>query len=301
LAKADSELEQDEKRFDAGLDSKAAAPEIEAHAESLSKTLAEFSSQQLALGREMSITLATGQDLAFTLPAASHPVSIANQTIGVPVAGTLIQTASQGSQRTFKLELIADLSDLQQNITTLLRAQLERSETCGQRVAIQQATLMPSTPAGLLVVKLHYERWTCARTFGQQSSTELAEEEGTVEVKLTAAVEKPNTLKIAAALGRVDATGMMGDALRSGSLGEDLQNTVAESVLTAAQTGSNFRITLPPAVQNSAAIQSARFQDTGVGGLSVVLDGQIEISNEQADALASQLNQALSAQGTPLR
>jgi hypothetical protein len=36
-----------------------------------------------------------------------------------------------------------------------------------------------------------------------------------------------------------------------------------------------------------------------VGGLSVVLDGQIEISNEQADQLASQLNQALSARGTP--
>jgi hypothetical protein len=301
LAKADSELEQDEKKFDAGLDSKAAASEIEAHAESLSKTLVEFSSQQLALGREMSITLATGQDLAFTLPAASHPVSIANQTIGVPVAGTLIQTATQGGQRTFKLELIADLSDLQQNITTLLRAQLDRSENCGQRIAIQQATLMPSTPAGLLMMKLHYERWTCARTFGQQTSTELAEEEGTVEIKLTAAVEKPSTLKIAAAFGRIDATGMMGDALRSGSLGEDLQNTVAQSVLTAAQTGSDFKITLPPAVQNSAAIQSARFQDTGVGGLSVVLDGQIEISNEQADALASQLNQALSAQGTPLR
>jgi len=51
-------------------------------------------------------------------------------------------------------------------------------------------------------------------------------------------------------------------------------------------------------VQNSAAIQSAKFQNTGAGGLSVVLAGQVEISNEQADQLASQLNQALSARGT---
>jgi hypothetical protein len=301
LAKADSDLEQEEKRLDQSLDVKAAGPEVTARAESLGKALTDFSNQQLALGREMSITLANGQDQAFTLPPVNHPVSIANQTIGVPVSGALAQIAAQGGQRTFKLELTADLSDLQQDITELLRAQLDTSENCGQRVAIQRATLTPATPASLLRVKLHFERWTCSRMFGQQTSNELAEEDGTVEVKLTATVEKPNTLKIIAALGRIDATGMMGEALRSGSLGENLRDTIAQSVLTAAQTSSDFKVTLPPAVQNSAVIQSARFQDTGVGGVSVVLDGQIEISNQQADLLASQLNQALSAQGTPPR
>ena len=137
---------------------------------------------------------ANGQDLAFTLPPVDHPVSIANQTIGVPVSGRLEQIAAQGSQRTFKLELTADLSELQQNITELLRAQLDRSENCGQRIAIQQATLMPSTPASLLLVRMHFERWTCSRMFGQQTSNELAEEDGRVEVKLRAVVEKPNTL-----------------------------------------------------------------------------------------------------------
>ncbi len=299
LAKADSDLEQEEKKLDASIDAKAAATEITTHAESLKKSLADFSNQQLALGREMSITLATGQDLAFTLPTASHPVNIANQTIGVPVSGSLSQTAAQGGQRTFKLELMADLSDVQQNITDLLRAQLNTLESCGERIAIQQATLMPSTPAGLLIVKLHFERWTCGRVLGQSSSTELAEEDGSAEIKLTAAIEKPNALKITATFGRIDATGMMGEELRSGSLGENLRNAVAQSIQTAAQTGSDFKITLPPAVQNSATVQAARFQDTGVGGLSVVVDGQVEISNDQADALASQLNQALSAQGTP--
>jgi len=301
LAKADSDLEQEEKKLDQSLVLKAAGSEVAARAESLGKALTDFYNQQLTLGREMSITLANGRDLVFTLPSASHPVSVANQTIAVPVSGELAQIAAQGGQRTFKLELTANLTDLQQNITELLRAQLDTSDDCGQRIAIRQATLAPSTPTGLLIVKLHFERWTCSQMFGKQTSNELVEGDGTVEIKLTASVEKPGTLRITAAFGRIDATGMMGEALRSGSLGENLRNMAAQSVLTAAQTASGFKTTLPPAVQNSAVLQSARFQDTGVGTLTILLDGQLEISNEQADALANQLNQALSAQGTPLR
>jgi len=117
LTKADSDLEQAEKRLDQSVDVKAARPEVAAHAESLDKVLADFRDQQLALGREMSIVLATGEDLAFTLPQVKSPVNIENRTIAVTVSGVLSQTAAQGGQRTFKLELISDLSDLQQNIT----------------------------------------------------------------------------------------------------------------------------------------------------------------------------------------
>jgi len=301
LAKADSDLEQEEKKLDQSLLLMVASSEVAARAESLGKALTDFYNQQLALGREMSITLANGQDLAFTLPLASHPVSIAKQTIAVPVSGELAQIAAQGGQRTFKLQLTANLTDLQQNITELLRTQLDTSDNCGQRIAIHQATLAPSTPNGLLVLKLHYERWTCSQMFGKQTSNELAEGDGLVEIKLTGSVEKPGTLRITAAFGRIDATGMMAEALRSGSLGENLRNVAAQSVLTAAQTASDFKTTLPPAVQNSAVLQSARFQDTGAGTLTLLLEGQLEISNEQADTLANQLNQALSAQGTPPR
>jgi hypothetical protein len=94
---------------------------------------------------------------------------------------------------------------------------------------------------------------------------------------------------------------MLGESLRSGSLGEDLRAKVAQSILPAAQISSDFRLTLPSAVQNSALIQTARFQDEGVGTLTVVVNGQIEITNEQADQLASQLNQSLAAQGATLR
>jgi len=308
LAKADFDLDQQQKRLDQrldqSLDARAASPELASLAESLDKALADFSNQQLALAREMSITLASGQDMAFTLPRVKSTVRIGRQPIPVAVSGVLSQIAAQGGQRTFKLELVADLSDLQQNISEILRVQLDKSETCGQRVGIRQATLTPATPASLLKVWLHFERWMCTRTPGQpassqQTSNELAEGDGTVEIKLTASVENPNTLKLTTAFGRVDATGMLAESLRTGSLGEDLRDQVAQLVLAAARAASDFKVTLPPAVQNSAVIQSAKFQDVGVGGVSVVLEGRIEISNEQAEQLASQLNQALSAQGAP--
>jgi hypothetical protein len=303
LARTDAVLEQEGKRLDQSLDIKAAGPEIAARAEGLDKALTDFYNQQLALGREMSITLASGQDVTFTLPQVNSRVSIADRTITVPVSGALSRITEQGGPGIFKLELTADLSELQQNITELLRAQLDSSETCGQRIAIQQATLTPATPAGLLVVRLHFERWICTRTSGHQTSTELAEGDGTVEIKLTAAVEapikSPDSLKIAATFGRIEATGLLEESLRSGSLGEDLRDQAAQSVLSAARAGSDLKVALPPAVRNSAVIQSAKFRDVGVGGLRVVLDGQIEISNEQAVQLANQLNQALSAQGRP--
>jgi hypothetical protein len=297
LSKTDVVLDQDQKSFDQSLTLKESSTEIASRAESLGKALTDFYNQQLSLGRAMSITLASGQDVAFTLPPVKREIQIERQTIAVTVAGALSQTAARADQRTFKLEMVADLSDVQQNITDLLRAQLDTSETCGQRIAIQQATLTPAAPASLLIVRLHFERWMCSRSFGQQISTELAEGDGTVEINLKAAVEQSNSLKIVATIGRIGAPGMLEESLRSGSLGEDLPDKVAATVLSAARAGSDFKTALPPAVQNSAALQSARFQTVGVGGLSLVLDGQIEISNAQADQLASQLNQTLSAQG----
>ena len=296
LVKADAVLEQEGKLLDQSLDIKAAVPEIVARAESVDKALTDFYNLQLALGREMSITLANAQDVAFTLPKVTSPVSIANRTIPVAVSGVLSQIAAQGDQRTFKLQLTADLSELQENITELLRDQLDTSETCGQRIAIQQATLTPATPASLLVIRLHFERWMCTRTVGQQTSNELAEGDGTVEIKLTASVEAPNTLKIAATFGHIAAAGLLEESLRSGSLGEDMLDKIAQSVQSAARGASDLKVALPQAAQNSAVIQTAKFRDVGVGGLSVVLDGQIEISNEQAVQLANQLNQSLSAQ-----
>lgn len=301
LAKADSDLDQEEKKLDQTFDLKSPAPDLLAHAEALDKALTDFSHQQLALGREMSITLANAQDVAFTLPQVKTTVSFGRQTVPVAVSGVLSQIAAQGGQRTFHLVLVADLSQMQQNITDLMRAQLETSAPCGERVAVRQASLTPSAPASVLTLWLHYERWFC--TGGPRTATELAEGDGKAEFKLTTtlgqpSVDPPNPLKVTAAFSRIEASGMFGEALRSGSLGDDLRDQVAQSVLSAARAASDFKIALPPAIQSSATLQTAKFQDQGVGGLIVVLEGRLELSNDQTAQLATQLNQALSAQST---
>jgi hypothetical protein len=297
LAKADSELEQADKELDQTLDIKAAGSALTAHAESLDKSLAEYSAQQLALGRAMSITLANAQDVAFTLPLVKGQATIQGRTIGVPVSGMLAQTAVSKGQRTFKLDLTVDLSELQDNFTSLLRSQIESNDTCGQRIALLETSLTPATPAGQVRVRMHFERWICSRSTGQALTSELADSDGTVELKLTTAVDSSNRLKIDTAIGRIDASGMLEEALRSGALGDDLRAAVSQSVLSAVLAGSDLKIVLPAALQNSAANLKARFQELGVGGLSVVLAGEIEISDAQADQLANQLNQTLSAQG----
>jgi hypothetical protein len=136
---------------------------------------------------------------------------------------------------------------------------------------------------------------------GQQTANELAEGDGTVEMKLIPSVDQSNALQLTSELRRVDANGMLAESLRSGSLGDDLRDKVSESVLAAMRAGADVKAALPLAVQNSATIQSVKFQDVGAGDLTVIVGGQVQISNEQANQLASQLNQSLSAQGPPSR
>jgi hypothetical protein len=299
LGKAESDLEAEQKKLDESLQAENKPnAEIDSRSDSLTKSLTEFSSQQLALGREMGVVLAQGSDLTFKLADVRSPVSIGNQTIAVAVSGELSQVASQGTQRTFKLQMVADLSDLQQKITELLRAQLDGGRTCGERLAVRQATIVSSTPASVLVLQLHYERWSCVREAGESTSRELAEGDGSVEMKFTPVVERGSSLGLKTEFSRIDATGMMGESLRSGDLGDELRDKLSQAILSAVQAGTNFQKCLPPAVRDFAVAQSARFQDAGVGRLGIAVDGQLEASDEQVNLMASQLNQAMLAQQT---
>ncbi len=300
FAKTDADLDQEQKKLDQTVAAKRPGAEVSVSADRLDKVLSDFYEQQLAIGRKMSIVLSSGQDVSFTLTQVKTPVRLAGETFSVQTSGRLSQISAQSGRRTFRLELMSSLLDLQQNVSEIARAEFTRGDRCGERMDVRKASLTPAAPAGLLSLQLHYERWMCSRG-GQSISTELAEGDGVVEIKLSASFDNSGALKIGAGLGRVDATGMMADSLRNGSLGDDLRDKAAEMILSAAQEGTNFKTVLPPAIQNSATIQSAKFEDAGVGTLGVVLAGQVDISDEQANALASQLNQALTAQGTTLQ
>ncbi len=326
LAKADSELDKQIKALDQIVQTaKPGIEQISSSATSLDKALVGFQNEQLALGREMSILFdPAGQGVAFSLPAVTNSISVDGQPISVPTSGAVSRasatTPAASGQNLFHLKLVADLSDLQLNITSILRSELTRSPRCGERIEIQQATLIPREPASLVVAHLHYERWVCTPgsglgSSGSQSPMEVAAGEATIEVKLTPSLEhalgptaesmiksttEPNAgLRLASEITRVEADGFLRSLLRSGDLGATLRDQIAASLLSALQKGTDLKVTLPPVAQGSATLQKAQFQDAGASQLNLVLDGQLQFSDEQTQQFAAQLKQRLSAQGAP--
>ncbi len=297
LEKADSDLDKQIKALDQIVQApKPESEQVANSAASLDKALASFQSEQLALGAAMSILFpATGQDVTFSLPPVTNSIKIAGQPISVPAWGAVSRTPAESGHNPFRLKLVADLSDLQLNITGILRSQLTRSPRCGERIEVQQATLTPLAPASVVVATLHFERWVCPP--GQGSPMEVASGEGTIEVKLTPSVEPNTGLGLVSEITRVNADGFLRDLLRSGDLGATMREQIAASLLSALQKGTGLKATLPPAAQGSANLQKVQFQDAGADQLNLVLEGQLQLSDEQITQFAAQLKQRLSAQG----
>jgi hypothetical protein len=287
LVKADSDLAQQAKAFDveAG-NSKSVGQPITASAQSLDRALTSFQTQQIGMGEEMSIGNGkSGADFAFNLAPVKRSITVANQAITITSSEVIFNGVALGGQDIFKLQLTADLSDLQQDISDVLHSQLDKSERCGERIAVQDATLTPSEPASVVLVQLHFERWTCMG----RVENEMVEGNGAFEVKLTPSVADDGALRLTPEIGRVDAQGLIGEWLRSGSPGETLRDKISESILSAIRQGSDFNVTLPPAARGNATLHGARFQGSGTGKLWVRLDGEIRVSNEQAASLISEL------------
>ena len=238
LSKADSDLDRQIKALDQILP--AAKPDSEqlaSAAASLDKALASFQAEQLALAREMSILFdAADAGVTFSLPPVTNSVTIDGEDITIPTTGAVVRKSSvtpslasatpsaENAPNIFSLKFVSDLSDVQQNITAILRAALNRSPRCGERIEIQQASLNPLAPASSLVVAdLHFERWVCPSdqtrvSLGAQSPTEVAAGNATLEVKLTPSLAAAQ-LNLVSEITRVQAAGMLRNSLRSGDLG----------------------------------------------------------------------------------
>jgi len=301
LDRADSELADHQRKLDQSFQiSSTPSTELAENTGGLDKALQDFSSQQLALAREMGIVLANPQDVTFNLPAVKSTVTVANQSLQVTISGILSQTGSDAGNRTFRLEILGDLTDFQQNITEVLRNAVNSERACGERLSLLRATLMPSVPDGSLNLQLHYERWACLRIGGQTTPTELAENDGSVDIQVLP-VAVPGGLQVKTDFARIDATGVMADALRTGDLGSDLRQKVAHAFLAAMRTVSDFKSALPPALQGSTTLHSAKFENDGADDLELMLQGEAQLSEEQAKSLAGQLNQMLAAEGNPTK
>ena len=234
------------------------------------------------------------QNLTFKVPPVKIPFTVKDQTVTITAWALISMVSKDGDMNVFKLELSADLADLQQNMTALLSSQLDKDEHCGERIAIQQATLVPAAPASLATVQLHYERWGCVKAFGKQQAKRLVGGNATIPIKLTPGVDESHTqLKLVPEVGNIQADGSLGELLRSGTLGEMIREKIRTAILSAMEKGTNLTATLPPAVQGYATIDRAVFRDAGSGRLMVVLEGQIRITREQVQRLSRQVRERI--------
>jgi hypothetical protein len=233
---------------------------------------------------------ASAQNLNLKIPAVKIPLTIKDQTVFITASGQINQLSKNHDANLFGLELRADLSDLQQNMTALLSSALDKDAQCGDRIAIQSATLTPVAGAAVATVQMHYERWACAKIFGKQQVKRLIGGNATIPLTLTPSVDETNTeLRLIPELGPIQADGSLGELLRSPPIAGMLRDKIQTAIQAAMQKAANLAATLPPVAQPYATIQSAAFQDAGGGRIALVLDGQLRITKEQVQQLTQQI------------
>ena len=262
---------------------------------SIDKALARFQSEEMALAREMSILPGTEQDLTFHLLQVTTSAEIAGQPVSMLAGGEATRTSVTDGRSLFDLRLVVDLSDLQDNITEILRSQLTSAPRCGQRMEVREAMLLPQAAAGLAVLHLHHERWICPPGGSEGGELLVAAGDPTIEVKLSPSADASGDLHLVTELGHIDADEVFRDSLTTRPLGAALLGHISQLVLSAMQKGTDLKAILPPAAREALTIRKAQFQAGGAGQLRLVLDGQLRFSEEQTKEFAEQLRQQLSA------
>jgi hypothetical protein len=226
---------------------------------------------------------ALSADQALEIPSIPISLNIADQPVVLSVSGSV-----SGDAQGVALKVRADLTDFQRQMTPVLQAELNQSNRCGERIAVQNATLVPTAPAGLLTVRLHFEKWACIKAFGKENAKRLVGGDGVVEVKLTPRVDEGNTVRLDAEVGKIDADGSLGEMLRSGSLGNALRDKIREALLKAMQKNSLLEAVVPEQVRQYAAIQSVAFADAGAGRLELDVAGRLAVPGVEVSALLEQ-------------
>jgi hypothetical protein len=238
---------------------------------------------------------ARNEDFTFRIPPQRIPLNIENQPLTIAASG-IISVGSKGHDTySLKLELDADLSDLQQNMTGLLRSQLDKEDPCGDHIAIEHATLMPVGPSGRAVVQLHYERYTCVKAFGKKMTKKLVGGNGIIQMKFTPTIEDGKTLQLVPEVESIQADGSLGELLKSGPIGAMVREKITKALLSAMRKGTDRSLTVPPAVQDIAVIDKAQFQDEGDGRLAIILRGEVTISPQQIQLVKNQLKEHMPA------
>lgn len=233
------------------------------------------------------LSLVLLQNPIFKTPPVKIPLDVKGQQVTILASAQITKISEERGTNVVRLDLMADLSDLQRNMTALLSSELDADDRCGDHIEIQHASLTSQDPSGLVVVQLHYERRACIKLLGKQQATKVVAGDAVIPMKLTPVVENRTTLRLMAEVGSIQADGSLGELLRAGPLGETLRDKIRNSVQKALQKGADLGATLPASVQPYATIQNAQFRNAGAGRVEVVLTGEFRASNEQLRTLMS--------------
>lgn len=308
LGKADAEITPQAKALDRAVEANLTSPQIAGSAQNLDHVLTDFQRVQLAMGEEMSIPASTLETSTFNLTPIKSSFSVAGRPIVVTTARMVsrngnsaavdLHSGSGAARNAFSAELVSDLTDLQLSIADILRAQLDRESGCGERIAIQTAELTSRGSTAVADVQLHFERWACA-TVGRETMNEIVESDGSAQVILTPAVSDDGILRITGQIANVRAEGLMAESLRNGSLGETLRDKVAESITIVLRQCADFKAALPTSAGANATLKRAHFQGIGSGRLAVVFNGEIDVPDQQMQAMIVDLTKASAPEAVP--
>lgn len=232
---------------------------------------------------------ASPADTTFRIPPITTTIAIADQPVAVMVSGTIQIAEAEAARQFVRLKMDAGLSDLQRQITPILRAQLNQDNHCGERLSVDRATLDPAAPSSLLVADVHYEKWACAKAFGKEIVKKLIGGNGTIRMRLTPAIENSDTVQLRAEVLSIDADGQLGEVLRSGSFGAALQEKIRKTIVSAIEKSTKLTESLPDAVRGVIALRSVQFSDSGKGSLGLSIAGEAQITAQQAKDLTEQL------------
>ena len=233
-------------------------------------------------------------EFTFEIPPIPFSVDVAGQPVALSISGQLSaapQPPGTGDQL-FKLNLRTDLGDLQNRLTSVLQTDLNKSDRCGERIEIRDATLAPAAPAAHLSVQLHFERWACVKLLGKDNAKRLLGGNATVQAILTPKVVDDGSggesVRLDADLGTIDADGSLGEVLRSGSVGPALREKIREALLKAVQKSTDMNGVVPIGMKHLVTIQSVGFADAGRGKLELDLTAGMRVPGAQIAGLLEQ-------------
>jgi hypothetical protein len=210
------------------------------------------------------------------IPPMKTTVKLDQQPVDITIWGTVSPMPSG----TFAVAITADLGDLQEHLTPVLSAQLNRSDRCADRLSVERAAIAPAAPSGLLTTNVNFERFACVKAFGKQIAKRLVGGHAVIEVNLTPSVEE-NDIAIDAEVRKIDADGSLGEVLRSDSVGDSLREKIAASVQSAVQKLTDLKSRLPAEIGNAVSIDSVQFADGGGGRLWLTIAGEARLSADQ--------------------